>query len=625
MSDTQAKNVGAVITNATAPIYQTNIFDGEKPRPLPSNIPSVKGFVGRETELNDLREAKRAGKTSFVLHGQGGVGKTELALQFSNELKPEFQAHIRVDMRGLEESPLTPNDAMLEIVRMFDPAVRSDLSQQEIQNLYHQFLNQFGTLVFLDNAKDRAQAEPLNHANALVVITSRTTFNVSGGFHKEVEQMLPEDARALLHSVAGEERFAGNADALASLAGYLPMALLPLASMLSEDPTLEIADLNKRYEDRRALLSLGDPNRGDLSVAASFDLSYGRLSDQLKACFLSLAVFPSDFDLEALEYVWQREDAREIRSELVKSHLLIFDPETKRSRLHDLARDYAWEKIEPPTLFRAKILHAGYYGIVLGSHDSVSLENLAVFDLERININAGFSFLRDRVDDKGFAQLCTFYTGYASDLFFLRMSLEEIFDWQNVGLQAYTKLEDLKGQAYSLNNLGRVLALNGQDKGAIEYYEEALKIVREIGEKYLEAAWLGNLGNVYSRMENHKEAARYFEQAIQVSVEIGGKASEGRHYGLLGGAYFGLNDFDKAVFYLEKALSFAEIDIKVRAGFAANLGTVYAAKGERAKAIELTREALGMFEKMDAPETEGLIKNLAILEGDSEYHVDWRR
>src|SRR6267142_2393782 len=102
MSDLEAKQIGAAIINPSAPIYQTNVFGGGITQRLPSNIPPAKGFVGREVELKALHDAKQNGKTSFVLHGQGGVGKTELALRFIGESKSDFQALVRVDMRGLD-------------------------------------------------------------------------------------------------------------------------------------------------------------------------------------------------------------------------------------------------------------------------------------------------------------------------------------------------------------------------------------------------------------------------------------------------------------------------------------------------------------------------------------------
>ena len=65
---------------------------------LPSNIHLPKGFIGRESELEEFQLAKIEGKMVFLLHGSGGVGKTDLALEFIKRNKSEYHAHIRIDV-----------------------------------------------------------------------------------------------------------------------------------------------------------------------------------------------------------------------------------------------------------------------------------------------------------------------------------------------------------------------------------------------------------------------------------------------------------------------------------------------------------------------------------------------
>ena len=86
--------------------------------------------------------------------------------------------------------------------------------------------------------------------------------------------MPPEDARKLLFEIADEQRFDGRADELAYLAGYLPMALKPLAAILAEDELETAADLIERYRDKKQLLNERVPDYDDLTIEASFELSY---------------------------------------------------------------------------------------------------------------------------------------------------------------------------------------------------------------------------------------------------------------------------------------------------------------------------------------------------------------
>jgi tetratricopeptide (TPR) repeat protein len=48
-----------------------------------------------------------------------------------------------------------------------------------------------------------------------------------------------------------------------------------------------------------------------------------------------------------------------------------------------------------------------------------------------------------------------------------------------------------------LGNLGNAYAALGDARKAIEFYEQALAIAREIGDRRNEGAWLGNLGLAY--------------------------------------------------------------------------------------------------------------------------------
>lgn len=139
MLSIKAENIGAVIKDSAAPVNITNNFEGEKSQPLPFQIPPAKGFVGRENELKELFEVKQNNKTSFVLHGIGGVGKTELALKFIDNIKSEFQAHIRIDMRGLDKNTLSPQEVMLDVIKAFDSSVPADLQENEVTNTYTLF------------------------------------------------------------------------------------------------------------------------------------------------------------------------------------------------------------------------------------------------------------------------------------------------------------------------------------------------------------------------------------------------------------------------------------------------------------------------------------------------------
>jgi len=611
--------------NINSEVTQNIHLPSEKP-PLPSNIPLPKGFIGRVDELNQLQTAKDSGKTAFVLHGAGGVGKTDLALEFIRRNKADYQADIRVDMQGLSDKPLLPNDGKLEVIRAFEPKVPADLSDTDINNLYESFLNQHRTILFFDNAKDRAQVESLNDASALVVITSRETFNVSGGFGKEIEQMSPADARQLLYSMTDETRFDGQADALADLAGYLPMALLPLAALLVSDITLDAKDLVQRYADRQERLRLADPNRANLSVEASFDLSYDTLRDELKTFWRKLAVFPADFDLEAMQAVWEVESGTTIRAELVNKHLLEFDTKTKRSKLHDLASDYTNEKLINDELFETKKFHARHYVSVLQQAQSIRdtetktcfLEALNLIDLEWNSIITAQKWSASSFqNDTEIAELCLSFTG-AFTYIDLRISPKTHIEWLNSALGACRKTCNRLGEVVSLGDLGNAYDRLGEYQKAIEYYEQAVAISREIGDRLGEGKSLGSLGLPYDSLGDYRKAIEYQEQSLVISREIGNRSGEGKSLGNLGLAYLGLGEYREAIKYQEQSLVISR-EIGYRSGEGkslGNLGSAYLGLGEKEKARNYHLQSISILEAIESPVAEIYRQNLELLENN---------
>jgi tetratricopeptide (TPR) repeat protein len=583
-------------------------FANDKPS-LPSNIPSPKGFIGREVELAALRQAKTDGKPSFVLHGIGGVGKTDLALKFIEEIKADYSAHIRVDMFGLSDKPTTANDAKLEVIRMFKPDVPANLEDKDINNLYISLLNQHKTILFFDNAKDREQVEPLNNASAFVVITSRATFNVSSGFSLPVEPMSETDARKLLYEITNDEaRYDGQADALAYLAGYLPMALLPLGSLLAEYDTLEAVDLVAKYKDRKERLQLADPNRENLTVMASFDLSYERLSEELQTCWRKLAVFPADFDLEAMQAVWQIEDGKTISGELVKKHLLEFNKDTKRFHLHDLSRDYTGEKLSDEERVNAEYFHSYYYGQLLASLNKVSIENLDRFDFERTNIEFGFDWLIDKVEiNDNIATICGFYVGFSTLLLTIRLHISKFVEWQEIGLKAARKIGLKQGEACQLSSLGIAHTNLGKFREAIEFHNKSLLIFKEIGNRNAESNEFGNLGNNYHRLGEYQNAFDYQLNALKISTDIEDRQGECIHLGNLGNACNGLGEHQKAIVYFHQSLNIAEelTDIQSKGHNFGSLGITYDILGEHRKAIDYYEQALTISQEMADQRSEG--------------------
>jgi len=110
---------------------------------------------------------------------------------------------------------------------------------------------------------------------------------------------------------------------------------------------------------------------------------------------------------------------------------------------------------------------------------------------------------------------------------------------------------------------------------AIEYYEQALAIQREIGDRRGEGADLGNLGLAYAALGETRRAIEYYEQQLIITREIGDRRGEGN------------------------AL--------------ANMGLLVKGQGDLARARQLWEQALEIYEAIEAPAAErvrGRLKGL---------------
>ncbi|KAL9966571.1 hypothetical protein ACROYT_G024670, partial [Oculina patagonica] len=156
------------------------------------------------------------------------------------------------------------------------------------------------------------------------------------------------------------------------------------------------------------------------------------------------------------------------------------------------------------------------------------------------------------------------------------------------------EIGERKGEAADYGNLGALFTSLGDYCKAKEYHEKALAISMEIGDKYGQAADYGNLGTLFDSLGEYAQAKEHLDKALAIRREIGDRQGEAADYGNLGALFMSLGEHGKAKVNLEKALAM-RIQIGDRRGEGVdygNLGTVFMLLGEYGKAIEYFEKAL---------------------------------
>lgn len=269
---------------------------------------------------------------------------------------------------------------MAHVIRAFHPDTRLPESEAEIAALYRSALHGRRALLLMDNAAGADQVRPLvPPEGCLLLVTSRFFFHLPGFQVKDLDEMPPGDARALLLRIA--PRIGEQAERIAAACAGVPLALRQAAGTLAERPDLSPASYASRLESGKAKLGL---------IEASLSLSYDLLPVELAGHWRILSVFPAGFGAPAASVVWglAPEPADTVLGELVRRSLV--EGDDGRYRLHDLARVFAGNRCSEEELSGARRrLVEHYKGVVQQAANLNELYELALAISQEIGDRLG--------------------------------------------------------------------------------------------------------------------------------------------------------------------------------------------------------------------------------------------
>ena len=560
-------------------------------------------FTGRERELEKLRASIPSGGAIISARtGQGGVGKTALALKLADEIQAQFpDAQIYLNLLGLSEKPVTPSEAMASVLRAFEPEAKLPRQEQKLGAIYRSILEGKRAILLMDDARNLEQVELLvPPRSCCLLVTSRMRFALPGLTAIDLDVLLPAEAQELLLKI--EPRIGAEAPAIADLCGYLPQALCLAATALAERVDIAPSDYRQGLADERNQPKLlGDGNE---SAEAAISLSYSLLDPDTQKRLRMLFAFQETFDGPAAAAVWKAEETltEDMLDLLTQYSMLEWNDNAHRYRLHDLMRDFACQRVRADEWNEASQRHAQYYLGVLRSADDLYLDGgeslmrgLALFDLERGNIEAGQSWTAVRASgDHEAAVLSNSYPTAGAHCLSLRQHPREHIRWREDALGAAIWLKDRGAERAHLGNLGSAYMTLGEYRRAIEYYEKHLQIARELDDRRGAGQDLANLGNAYDFLGEHPRAIEFYEQQLQIARDLDDRRREGNALSSLGAAYHSMGEYGSAIKYHEQALiSHRDIGDRRGEGIAlGNLGIAHYRLGEHQRAIAFYEEQL---------------------------------
>ncbi len=202
--------------------------------------------------------------------------------------------------------------------------------------------------------------------------------------------------------------------------------------------------------------------------------------------------------------------------------------------------------------------------------------------------------------------------------------------WEQA-LTIYREIKDRLGEGKSLGNLGSAYDSLGDYAKAIDYHQQSLAIAREIKDRLGEGKTLGNLGSAYYVLGDYAKAIDYQQQYLAIAWAIKDRSGEGKALGSLGVAYYALGDYAKAIDYQQQYLAIAR-EIKDRLGEGkalGNLGVAYYALGDYAKAIDYQQQYLAIARAIKDRSGEGAalgnLGNAYYALGDYAKAIDYQQ
>ena len=108
----------------------------------------------------------------------------------------------------------------------------------------------------------------------------------------------------------------------------------------------------------------------------------------------------------------------------------------------------------------------------------------------------------------------------------------------NEAMRLFIEAGDRKGKAASLNNLGTIALTRGDLDEAERLHRESLAIQRELGNRKGEADSFGNLGLIAEKRSDYDEAERLHRESLAIEREIGNRKGESQSLYNIGFVYY---------------------------------------------------------------------------------------
>src|SRR5450755_1608167 len=638
----------------SGPLVNRPVFPGSLPPVWNVPYPQNPLFTGREELLSQLATALHAGQPTALLQpqaisGLGGIGKTQLALEYAYRYRGDYQAVLWAQADTRENLTLS----YLTIATLLDlPEQGEQESARVITAVKNWFQRNTGWLLILDNADELALARDFlpPSVGGHVLLTTRA--QATGRFARRLEVdtlstelgalfllhrggLLPIDAT--LDQAKADEQ--ARAREICEELGGLPLAL-DQAGAYIEETQCNLSDYQQRYQTRKTRLL---QRRGGLvadhpaTVATTWSLAFEKVehvnpaaADLLRLCaFLAPNAIPEEIITEGAAHLGPTlepvasdpTDLDEAIAALGAYSLMRRNTTEKTLSVHRLVQAIQRESMtaEGEKQWKQRAVQAvnmSYPDVqdvkqwdtcerwlphALVCAAWIEQEPLGMAEAARLLNQAG-GYLDGRAR----------YTE-AEPLYVRALAINE----QQLG-------PNHPDTANSLNNLALLYDNQGKYEQAKLLYQRALTIYeQQLGPDHPDtASSLNNLALLYDNQGKYEQAKLLYQRALAIREQQLGPDHPGTANSLnnLANLYRDQGKYEQAEPLLKRALAINEQQLGPQhpdtASSLDNLATLYQDQGKYEQAEPLYQRALAIHEQQlgaQHPNTATSLNNLALL------------
>lgn len=455
-----------------------------------ANIKPVSYFIGRETELEDLRQRIEEGRKSVLVSGMGGVGKTQICRKLFHEYKIKNGkgkngsfSHIGyIEYDGDMNSSL---QNCLMFKKQDSPEKNLEAAWQELNHL----AADGKLLLFVDNVsvsiRQDVGLERLKQIPSVVILTSRRTF-----FSKEFESyrigfLDTEQCKVIYEKIrykdtdkkVSEEEIPDLEYVIEEMAAWHTITV-EFVAHLAETKHWNVKKLRSELEGKGFRLEYKDEEDKLINIQEEYEKLYD-LSGLTKAeqnILEAFSIFPYIPLAAETCNEWLLTDAGiseedDILIGLYRKGWLQFDVDQEGYALHPVFAQFIYERCKP-------VSSEKHQGLIESCKMSL------------------------QIPESGSALECQKYIPFAENMI------------EKIGMR-----DTIKKTMFMIK-LACLLQYIAEYQKAKELYEKSLRINEKVlGKEHLNIAIISyNLAEAYLCQERYESALTYFAKSYKISV-----------------------------------------------------------------------------------------------------------